>query len=30
MNVQIQQTALPYFADTTAMYHALCGNQLHT
>ena len=30
MNVQIQQTALPYFADTTAMYHALCGNQPHT
>ena len=30
MNVQIQQTALPYFADTTAMYHALCSNQPHT
>ena len=30
MNVQIQQTTLPYFADTTAMYHALCGNQPHT
>lgn len=30
MNVQIQQTSLPYFADTTAMYHALCGNRPHT
>lgn len=30
MAVQIQQTSMPYFADTTSLYHTLCGNRPHT
>ena len=30
MSVQIQQRELPYYADTTAIFHYLCGNQPHT
>ncbi|AHG77156.1 anthranilate synthase component I [Mannheimia varigena] len=28
--LQITQTQLPYFADTTAVYYALCGERPHT
>lgn len=30
MNVQIHQTPLPYFADTTAIFHHLCDQRPHT
>lgn len=30
MRLQVQQTALPYYADTTAIFHTLCGDRPHT
>lgn len=30
MNVQIQQTQLPYYADTSALFFHLCGDNPHT